>query len=75
MAGNSTVETSQGTSLLQASGCTVTVDTKSNVVKAFFNTKQTDKCCGEGVTSLTGAARSLVNLEMSVTNETVRISL
>ena len=34
----------------------------NNVVEAFFNTKQTDKCCGEGVTSLTGAARSLVNL-------------
>lgn len=72
--GKVTVETSQGASDTMAPGCTVTYD-GAGEAKAFFNTKQTQQCCGAGVSALTGKAASLVSLEMTVTNGTTTITL
>eukprot|EP01043_Picozoa_sp_COSAG02_P005347 COSAG02_NODE_144_length_34086_cov_65.390944_22_plen_376_part_00 len=70
------VETSSGTSDALAPGCTVTYGS-DGVIKAFFNTKQTDQCCGEGVTELSGesTAESLVSLTLSVTDKEAKITL
>ena len=65
-----TVQTSQGASDTLAPGCTVTYDV--NVVKAFFNTKQTAVCCGQGVTELSGKASALIDVEMSVANDATK---
>jgi hypothetical protein len=69
-----TVATSQGSSDSKASGCTVTYDGKGSAA-AFFNTKQTEHCCGADVTSLKGEVASLVDLQMVVTNDNVTITL
>lgn len=57
-----------------AAGCTLTYDGTS-LVKAFWNTKQSNKCCGDGVTELTGKAASLVDLELTVSAAGAKITL
>ena len=75
VASTTTVETSSGASDTLAPGCTVTYGS-DGVIKAFFNTKQTNKCCGEGVTELSGEnAESLVGLKLSVTDAEATITL
>jgi hypothetical protein len=67
--GNATVQTSQGASPTVAPGCTVTFDAAAGVVKAYFNTQQTNQCCGAGVTALAGKTDALDNtigLELAV---------
>ena len=47
--------------------------TGTGVASIFFNTKQTQQCCGAGVTTLKGAASSLVDLQMKVAGEDTAI--
>ena len=70
------VETASGASDTLAPGCTVTYGS-DGVIKAFFNTKQTNQCCGEGVTALSGESTpgSLVSLKLSVTGAEATITL
>jgi hypothetical protein len=45
-------------------------------VKAFFNTKQTEQCCGQGVTEIAGTAESLgVTVAMTVSDTEVKFTL
>jgi hypothetical protein len=66
--GNATVHTSTGASDTMASGCTVGSMTAGSV-SAYFNTKQTEVCCGAGVTELSGTAPSLVGLNVRVSSK------
>ena len=72
---NVSVHTSQGTSAALPPGCTVTFDASTRSAKAFFNTQQTDQCCGEGVTELRGSADTLVGLDMTVSNATGKVQI
>lgn len=73
--GNVTVQTSSGASDSLPSGCTVNY-AAAGVVKAFYNTKQTDQCCGDGVDELSGNAHALVDLKVIVSSNTdVKITL
>lgn len=45
------------------------------MAKAFFNTKQTNQCCGAGVTELRGATESLVNLDMTVSASSGNVTM
>jgi hypothetical protein len=69
-----TVETSQVASDSMPSGCTLSYD-GANRAKAFFNTKQTKQCCGSGVAALAGKVGSLVDLEMTVSKDTVQFTI
>lgn len=71
--GKAKVETSEGESDTRAPGCTVTYN--GTVVLAFFNAKTTEQCCGAGVSQITGTAQSFVDLELSVSDDTARITL
>ena len=45
-------------------------------VKAFFNTKQTEQCCGQGVTEIAGTAESLgVTVAMTVSDTEAKFTL
>ena len=72
--GKAAVETSQGADDSMAPGCTLS-HTSAGAVKAFFNTKHTEQCCGSGVTQLAGKAASLVDLEMTVSVDAVEVTL
>lgn len=51
---NATIKTAQGSSPDLPSGCTISQDPTSGIMTAFFNTYNSQKCCGSNVTSLTG---------------------
>ena len=73
--GNATVTTGQGASDTLATGCTVTYGA-SGTVSAYFNTKQTKVCCGDGVAELTGTAEALIGVGLTVSNASgVKITL
>lgn len=70
---NMTVHTAQGASDSLATGCTISVN--GSTATAFFNTKSTSVCCGAGVTRLAGRTASLVDVALSVTSDSVEITL
>jgi len=73
--GNATVHTSQGASAALPAGCTLTFDASTGSVKAFYNTQESGKCCGAGVTEVHGSDDTLVGLEMTVSNTTGTVEI
>jgi hypothetical protein len=67
------VQTAQGPSESMPTGCSVIVD--SGALKVFFNTKKSKVCCGADVPALEGSIKSLVNVMMTVSNSSVKLTL
>ena len=69
------MHTSQGASAALPAGCTLTFDASTGSVKAFYNTQESGKCCGAGVTEVHGSDDTLVGLEMTVSNTTGTVEI
>lgn len=68
------LNTTEGASSEAPPGCSLTFDGAGRAT-AFFNTRTSLACCGRRVTTVAGRQRSLVGIEMSVSAESVEITL